>query len=207
MGVRPDLATLAGKTRAVYEEHGPAFDRQRPKNLHEKKWLDRFIELLPGNARVLEVGCGAGEPLIPYFLSKGLKVEGLDFAESMLGIARARFPDTIFHLADMCTMQLGKSFDGIIAWNSYFHLIREDQQAALRRFAAHLKPGGILMLTVGPEDGEVVGHVNGIEVYHASLSPRAYHAHLARLEVEVIDFVAEDPDCDLQTVLIGRKAD
>ena len=201
-----DLGDLARETRVVYEAHGAAFDRQRPRQLHEKKWLDRFASLLPERALVLDAGCGAGEPIISYLIGKGFDVEGLDFAESMLRIARDRFPSRVFHLADMSTMQLEAAYDGIIAWNSFFHLTRENQRQALSRFAAHMKPGGVLMLTVGPEDGEVVGHVNGVEVYHASLSPQAYREHLARLAIEVIDFVAEDPECDKQTVLIGQKA-
>jgi len=202
----PELTELASQTHTVYEQHGAAFDQQRPKGLHEQKWLDRFIELLPENASILDAGCGAGEPFIPYFLSLGLAVTGLDFSESMLRIASARFPELVFHHADMVTMQLEETFDGIIAWNSFFHLTQESQRQAMAQFSDHLNPGGVLMLTVGPEAGEVLGHVNGAEVYHASLSPDDYVQTFADLGVEVIEFVKEDQDCDLQTVLIGRKS-
>ena len=41
-------------------------------------------------------------------------------------------------------------------------------------FARHLVPGGALLFTSGPGDGEAVGAVGGAAVYHASLSPAAY---------------------------------
>ena len=200
-----DLEKLASGIRDVYEEHGAAFDEQRPKGLHEKKWLDRFLDQLPQNGSILDAGCGAGEPFIPFFLSRGFKVEGLDLAESMLEISRTRFPQLRFHQASMSDFDLGRTFDGIIAWNSFFHLTREAQREALKCFGLHLEPGGTLMLTVGPRDGEVIGHVNGAEVYHSSLAPDEYREALSALNIEVIEFVFEDEDCDQQTVLIGRK--
>ncbi len=201
-----DFAELALKTHVVYEEHGAAFDQQRPKGLHEKKWLDHFLELLPEGASILDVGCGAGEPFIPYFLSRGVDVEGLDFAMTMLKIARSRFPQLTFHHMNMCRMQIGKQYDGIIAWNSFFHLTRDSQRQALERFSEHLKSRGIIMLTVGPRAGEVVGHVNGAEVYHASFDPDQYAEILGDLGIRVLEFVAEDEACDQQTVLIGCKS-
>ncbi|MGI9265568.1 MAG: class I SAM-dependent methyltransferase [Gammaproteobacteria bacterium] len=200
------LSDLATRTREVYEQHGAAFDQQRPKNLYEKKWLDRFIARLPENASILDVGCGAGEPFIPYFLSRGLSVEGLEFAESMLEIVRERFPDLVFYPADMSDFTLGRKFDGIIAWNSFFHLTKVAQRKALVCFSQHLNPGGALMLTVGGEDGEVVGHVNGAEVYHSSLAPDDYRSSLATLGIEVVEFVIDDEECGQQTVLIGQKS-
>ena len=61
------------------------------------------------------------------------------------------------------------------------------------------------MLTIGPEDGEVTGRVGGEPVYHASLSPDAYQAILERLGLSLERLVAEDPDCDMHTVLLARK--
>ena len=45
-------------------------------------------------------------------------------------------------------MALGATFDGIIAWHSFFHLTPEDQERALARLGAHLGANGVMMLTV-----------------------------------------------------------
>jgi len=57
----------------------------------------------------------------------------------------------------------------------------------------------------GPDEGEVKGHVNGQPVYHASLSLEGYKAILEKLDMEVLRFIANDPECDSASVLMIRK--
>lgn len=73
------------------------------------------------------------------------------------------------------------------------------------RFAAHLNEVGALMLTVGPKASETIGHVGGDPVYHASLAPDDYVAILAGLDMRIVRFVVEDPECDYATVLLAQK--
>lgn len=202
----PDLDRLAAATIDIYDRQGARFDAERPKGLHERIWLDRFVAELPAGAHVLDAGCGAGEPFVGYFLSRGMTVTGLDASATMIGLVRTRFPDLDWHHADMTAFDLGRTFDGILAWNSFFHLAPGDQHKALACFAAHLAPGGALMLTVGPDAGEAQGVVGGEPVYHASLSPAGYAAALESNGLVLRTFVAEDRDCDMQSVLIARKA-
>jgi hypothetical protein len=61
------------------------------------------------------------------------------------------------------------------------------------------------MLTVGPAASEMVGHVGGEPVYHASLAPETYAAILAELGLHIVSFVAEDPDCGGATILLAQK--
>lgn len=199
------IRALADTTHAVYEKNGPRFDRERPKGLHERAWLDRFLALVPEGGAILDLGCGAGDPIAKYFLEKGHPVTGLDFSTSMLALARERYPDGEWVLGDMRELELGRTFDGILGWNSFFHLTQEDQRVTLDRIGRHLAPGGALMLTVGPVAGEVAGWVGDDRVYHSSLAPEEYRRILGDLGLEVVDFVFDDPECDQQTVLLARK--
>lgn len=199
-----DLRTVATNTRAVYERHAARFDAERPKRLHEKAWLDRFAALLPSGGRILDLGCGAGDPIAAYFGAAGFAVTGVDFAEAMLEIARARYAGGDWRHGDMRTLELPERFDGIIGWDSFFHLTPDEQRETLRRIALHLAPGGALLLTVGPVAGEVVGHVGGDEVYHSSLDPEEYTAILAGHGIAIVRFVPEDPTCDLHTLLLAQ---
>ncbi len=61
------------------------------------------------------------------------------------------------------------------------------------------------MLTVGPSRSEVVGQVNGEEIYHASLAPQEYETALNDLGLAVVEFAIEDAECDRQTVLLARR--
>ena len=200
-----DLTALASKTQDIYTRHGEQFDRERAKTLFEKPWLDRFLALMSSRGTILDVGCGAGEPIAQYFIEQGFKVTGVDFSPSLIEIAQKRFPDHRWIVGDMRALNLKEQFDGLIAWHSFFHLTADEQRATLAAFANHLTEGGVMMLTVGPEEGEVVGHVGGDPVYHASLSFNGYKQALQDLGMEMVRFVPEDPECDYASVLLARK--
>lgn len=200
-----DLSALAGETQAVYERNAARFDAERPKHLIERAWLNRFLEGLPAGAAILDLGCGAGDPIAAYMISRGFRVTGVDASRAMIRLAREKAPSGDWRIGDMRTLNLEERFDGIVGWDSFFHLTRDEQRAVLPRLAGHLNAGGRLMLTVGPADGEVDGHVGDDRVYHASLAPDAYRALLREHGVTVTDFVAEDPTCDFHTILLARK--
>lgn len=200
------LAALALRTQDIYERNARRFDSERPKGLHERSWLDRFTAGQPAGAAILDLGCGAGDPIALHLAACGFRITGIDASREMIGLARARLPGGDWRLGDMRDLDLGQRFDGIIGWNSFFHLTREEQRALLPRLANHLNIGGALMLTVGPKDGEVGGQVGDDPVYHSSLAPADYREILVRHGVEIAAFVVEDPECDAQTVLLGRKS-
>jgi len=192
-------------TRAVYETEASQYDAGRSRKMFEARWLARFTACLPQAGHVLDLGCGAGEPIARWFLAEEFHVTGVDFADAMLDLARARWPNGDWRKADMRSLELPERFDGIIAWNSFFHLTRDEQRDCLPRMAAHLKPGGSLLVTVGPSDGETTGTVGPETVYHASLSPAEYVTILQDNGLRLTGFLAEDPECASQTVLMARK--
>jgi len=194
-------------TRAIYEAEAAAYDAQRSRSLFEARWLARFAACLPPGGHVLDLGCGAGEPIARWFLAEGFRLTGVDFAPAMLAIARRRWPDVDWHEGDMRLLDLGQRFDGIVAWDSFFHLAADDQRRAIARIADHLRPGGMLLATVGPKEGEASGQVAGRRVYHASLSPAEYAVLLQKHGLRLTGFLAEDPECDSHSVLMARKED
>lgn len=208
--ISPDLMALAAQTREIYERNAARFDQERHKILIERPWLERFLSAIGPEAgtspRILDMGCGAGEPVAAFLIGQGCKVTGLDFSEPMLEIARARFPAADWRFGDMRGLDLAEQFDGIVGWDSFFHLTRAEQRDLLPRLAAHLKPGGALLLTVGPEEGEVTGHVGDDRVFHSSLSPRDYEQILQAAGMTILAFVPEDPECDFHTLLLAGKA-
>lgn len=201
-----EMRRLSGQTRGVYARNAARFDAERPRVLFERGWLERFCAHLPEGGRILDLGCGAGEPIARFFIERGHRVTGIDFAAPMLDLARLRWPDGDWRLADMRSLDLDERFDGIVGWDSFFHLTPDEQRAGLPRIAAHVADGGALLLTVGPGEGEVTGHVGDDVVYHASLDPGEYRAILQSAGLAVIDFVAEDPECDFHTVLLAVRA-
>ena len=78
----------------------------------------------------------------------------------------------------MRTLQLDRTFNGIIAWDSFFHLSQSDQRRMFAIFTRHAATGAALMFTSGPSAGEVVGSYRGDPLYHASLDSAEYRALL-----------------------------
>ena len=200
-----DLKIIAANTQSVYERNGEQFDKERCKVLYEKNWLHKLTSLLPKGASILDVGCGSGEPIAQYFIEKDYRLTGLDYAQSMLNMAKKRYPETTWILQDMRQLELSNTFDGIISWHSFFHLKQDEQRSVLPLFARHLNSRGGLLLTVGPNAGEVVGHVCGEKVYHSSLDPAVYEKILADHGIEIIEFAIEDPGCDYATIILAQK--
>lgn len=192
--------------RAVYEANARRWDIERSRSLFEQPWLDILLAHVPHGAAVLDLGCGTGEPIARYLIDRGCAVTGIDFSAAMLSIARSRFPGARWIEADMRELQLAELFSGIIAWDSFFHLTRDEQREIIPRLARHLLPGGAMLLTVGPDDGEVIGQVGGHPVYHSSLSPTEYADRLASAGLSVASFVPNDPECRGHSVLVAVAA-
>ncbi len=57
--------------------------------------LNRFIALIPKNAKILDVGCGSGRD-VHYFLEYFLKPIGLDASEDLINEAKKRVPEGSF---------------------------------------------------------------------------------------------------------------
>lgn len=192
-------------TRDVYERQAESFDARRSRAFFEAQWLRRFVRDLPEGGKVLDIGCGGGLPISGWLIGEGFALTGVDFSQPLLDIARSRWPDGDWRLIDMRDLDIPDRFDGIIGWNSFFHLTPDEQRVCLPRLADHLRPGGVLMVTVGHGAGEVTGDVNGENVYHASLSPAEYAQRIEACGMRLTGFLAEDPDCQGHSVLMARK--
>ena len=194
----------ADRIIGLYQRHAHDFDRERWRNLFERPWLDRFAALLPRGGSVLDLGCGSGEPIARHFIESGYVVTGIDSAPAMIDLCGSRFPHATWIVADMRTLDLASRHDGILAWDSFFHLRRDDQRAMFSVFRAHAAPGAALMFTSGPRDGEAIGTYHGAPLYHASLAPDEYRALLDRHGFEVVAHKAEDPGCGGHTIWLAR---
>ncbi|HEX2554515.1 MAG TPA: class I SAM-dependent methyltransferase [Microvirga sp.] len=199
------MTSLPETVTGLYERHARAFDRDRTKTLFERAWLDRFLTLVPQGGSMLDIGCGSGEPIARYVVGSGRRVTGVDSAPTLLALARERFPDEEWILADMRALDLDRRFDGVIAFDSFFHLAHDDQRRMFPRFARHAAPGAPLLFTSGPAHGEAIGAYGGEPLYHASLAPEEYRALLAENGFAVAGHRVEDPDCGGRTLWLAQR--
>jgi cyclopropane fatty-acyl-phospholipid synthase-like methyltransferase len=187
----------------LYERHAASFDRARGRSLPEKSWLDRFLRHVRPAGQLLDIGCGMGEPIARYCLEAGFRVVGIDSSPSLIAMARARFAQSEWIVADMRDLTLDRRFDGVLAWDSFFHLKPSDQRAMFARFAAHAREGAPLMFTSGPSAGEALGSYCGEPLYHASLDPAEYEQLLSSNGFSVQCYVPNDAACGEHTVWLA----
>lgn len=180
------------------------FFENRYRGLMEKKYLDSLIDLVGPKARVLDLGCGTGMPIMQYLLTRGLQVTGVDASVRMLEIAMKHLPEADFLEADMRTLSLHRKFDAVIAWHSFFHLPPGDQPLMFDVFRSHLNQGGILVFTSGTTYGEAWGMNGGVPLYHGSLDTDQYEALLDAHDFRILQYAEDDPACGHATIWMAQ---
>lgn len=190
-----------------YERNAHAFDAARRGNFVEKPWLDRFLLGVAKNGRILDLGCGGGEPIDRYLIDRSHPLTGIDISATMIGLARTRFARHQWLKGDMRAVSVEGPFHGVLAWDSLFHLPHADQAALIVRAAAWLAPGGMFLFNTGPARGENAGCQFGEPLYHASLDPAEYRALFAELGLDEMAFVPDDFATGGRSVWLVRKRD
>jgi ubiquinone/menaquinone biosynthesis C-methylase UbiE len=137
-----------------------------------RKELCEFASLLPKNAKVLDVGCGAGVPVAQFLVECGFDVIGIDFAKNMLKLARKNVPKARFVRKDMTELDFrADSFDGLTALYSIIHVPREKHFLLFQSFHRILKPEGIMLICLGPDEWEATEKYHGTEMFWSQYAP------------------------------------
>ena len=105
-------------------------------------------EVSPG-ATVLDLGCGAGVPTTQE-LARRFKVTGVDISARSITLARQNVPEAQFIQANMTQLDFPPaSFDAVAAFYAIIHIPRQEQPNLLQDIASWLRPGGLLVATMG----------------------------------------------------------
>jgi ubiquinone/menaquinone biosynthesis C-methylase UbiE len=136
------------------------------------KELEEFASLLPKNAKVLDVGCGAGVPVAKFLVDSGFEVVGVDFSENMLRLARKNMPQISLIRKDMTKLDFAdNSFDGLTAFYSIIHVPREKHSLLFKSFNRILKPNGIMLACMGPDEWEATEDYYDTKMFWSQYSP------------------------------------
>lgn len=201
------MTSASERIVGLYERHAHRWDADRRRaRFIEKDWVDRFIALMRPQGHILDIGCGGGEPIARYLVDAGFAVTGIDSSPTMISLCSDRLPAQEWAVGDMRTLRLQQRFDGIVAWDSFFHLNPDDQRRVIPIFGTHALPGAPLLFSSGPRHGEAIGAYGAEPLYHSSLDPGEYRSLLAGSAFSVIDFAAEDPNCGGHTVWLAQCA-
>ncbi len=176
--MRKSLARIYDEFADTYEENRSIFDITEVFDA----FYGRFdIE----KGRVLDLGCGAGEPFAANFIKQGWEVTGVDFSRRMLELATKYVPnmDTIY--ADICDVEFGPDqFDAVTIIYALFHVARDDHMTLFEKIFDWLRPNGKLLFTYATQ--EYTGQLEfdgykefiGQQLYYSHKSPDRLYADL-----------------------------
>jgi SAM-dependent methyltransferase len=112
--------------------------------------VDSLVDIIandhPTARSLLDVACGTGRHLA--LLAERFEVEGLDLNPDLLAVTAERLPRTPLHCASLETFSLDRRFDLITCLFSSIAFMRAEASLrnAIAGFAAHLEPGGLLLV-------------------------------------------------------------
>jgi ubiquinone/menaquinone biosynthesis C-methylase UbiE len=118
------------------------------------KYTAVLLETLPEGAEILELGCGSGVPTTRQLAEK-FAVTGVDISARQVELAQRQVPTARFIHSDMIELDFPDgSFDGVAAFYSMIHVPRQEQAELLYKIGSWLRPGGLLVATMGAHSSE-----------------------------------------------------
>ncbi|MCI4352849.1 MAG: class I SAM-dependent methyltransferase [Thermoplasmata archaeon] len=148
---RPEEIVRQGwnKLSSVYRPEGSRTDRTGHPNQEYKTWLTPLLVELPEGARVLDLGCGNGNPTA-ILLSRRFRLTGVDISEVQVRRARGLVPGARFLRADMTRVRFpAGTFAAVVMLYSMIHVPLRKQRPLLRRIFRWIAAGGLLLAIIG----------------------------------------------------------
>jgi len=137
---------LLNKTRKNYNLIAKDYSRTRGKMWEELKFLKEYAT---NKDKILDLGCGNGR-LYELFEEMPVDYYGIDISEKLIEIAKSRYPNTKFQVADALNLPFPDNFFNKIFSIAVFHHIPSEKFRLqfLKEAKRVLKPEGLLILTV-----------------------------------------------------------
>lgn len=177
----------------IADEFAPILKKENS-SVEERNAVNCFIDLLPKNAIIADLGCGVGKHG-RYCAEKGFTVYGFDISSNMINLAQkyneiqgyARME--VLQIADMSNFDSEQKFDAVISAYAFIHLTYKQSENALKNLQIHLKDHAFIFITV------YQGDRNG--VYEELLAPN-YNLYFRDYEKD--DFVELISKCGYKII-------
>jgi cyclopropane fatty-acyl-phospholipid synthase-like methyltransferase len=174
------------------------------------EWLDELVSRLPGEARVVELGCGGGTRETAV-LARRFRLTGVDLSHEQLRRARERVAQAEFVHADFTEIDFEPgSVDAVAAFYSFNHVPRDLLPGLLARIRAWLADEGLFLAALGTGDTKGwVGEWLGTTMYFSSFPPETNSGLLREagfelLRDEVVTMREPEGDAAFHWVLARR---
>ena len=138
-----------------------ASSRSSPREKYVEDLIRRLSDREPSSShnkpsKTLELGCGAGVPVMKMLLEQGFHAMGSDISSAQIKLAKdmcSGLGNSEFVEGDMTKLSFPiSSFDAVISFFTIFHIPRIEQPGMLQRIHSWLIPGGLLLMNFGTRD-------------------------------------------------------
>lgn len=186
-----------------YEKHSNDY-YEATVDLDMSEQLERFFELLPENAEVLDLGCGSGRDTV-WLEEAGCYVTPMDGSTQMCELAGIYTDKEVLNLT-FEEMDFEEVFDGIWACASLTHVPKSEIDRIMVKVEKALCPSGVLYMSFPEGEGMEEAYGRAFNKY----TPETLHSMMRRHDsLEIIDIWLSDdvrPGNDRQWVnVLARK--
>ena len=205
MDLKISLDTGAHMTiQEFYSNLGKRYEDAYGHNAGLQKMVQRFLDLLPPKASVLDCGCGTGKPVSHMIAESGRKPYGIDLSPTMIELSEKQVPQGTFNQCNMLDYTAAPApFAGATVILSIFGLNRAEITHMAGNLFNWIQPGGHILLCVfGAEDcktrpeqydpdGECAHGIESIFMAHTSymtlFTRRGWTIMLESVGFEIVD--------------------
>ncbi|MBD3280282.1 methyltransferase domain-containing protein [Candidatus Dojkabacteria bacterium] len=187
-----------------YNKIANDFNDQRSKS-KMNPYIEKFAEELPESGHVLDIGCGSGVPNAKYLVQSDFNLVGIDPSEELIKLAEKNVPQAKFLNSGILKFETDQKFDGIIAWDSLFHLKLDEHEEAFKKITSLLKPIGYFLFTHGGSEGEIESEMYNNEFYYSSPGPDKIKSMLQELGYEILEWDLNMEEGNGYLIVLARK--
>lgn len=189
--------------RRSYDALVDAYAAERAGDGPEMRLLADVLAGLPDGARVLDAGCGNGEPVLRT-VATAAKPIGVDLSREQLRRTTANVASAEVAQGDMAALPLhDDTVDAVVAFWSLIHVPFEEHATVAAEFARVLRPGGHALVCEGTDRWSGANHdwldagesmawnMAGAEETREQLRDAGFVVEATQ---DVPDSLADDPD-------------
>jgi SAM-dependent methyltransferase len=178
-----------------YDAIGPRYRDWSAASPVRLRFVDEVMRRLPPSSRVVDLGCGPGEPAT-RILAERHDVVGVDLSRGQLELARASAPTAALVQADIAALALHPaSVDAVVSFYALGHLPTDSHAPLFTAISSWLRPGGLLLPSAPLLAGEGTDPSwLGVPMFFGGIGEEATVAAVAAagLDLEEAVRVAED---------------
>ena len=159
LNLKNDLSEKSYWDSFYTRSRGGSFDLTDSSSKRIDELLSALISVIPGKARVLEIGCGGSQWLPRLAMHDNVQVHGLDISSPGCQLARQALEDagamgTITE-GDLFNppREMAESFDMVFSMGVAEHF--RDTSACMKAMSGFLKPGGVIFTLIPNLSGTI----------------------------------------------------